>query len=109
VEDVVVSARLVLAVTTVTIIATLAAACGPRTAVESRGTATTGPDTTGVLVSMIQVRAPIELPAQLYVEHDATVVARSAGIVDSVLVDLGGRVASGAALARLESVDQRDV
>jgi RND family efflux transporter MFP subunit len=106
VEDVVVSARPVLAVTTVIIIATLTAACGPRTAVESRGTATTGPDTSGVLVSMIQVRAPIELPAQLYVEHDATVVARSAGIVDSVLVDLGSRVASGAALARLESVDQ---
>ena len=100
------SARPVLAVIAVTIVATAAAACGSRTTAESRGTATTDPDTAGVLVSVIQVRAPIELPAQLYVEHDATVVARSAGIVDSVLVDLGSRVASGAALAHLESVDQ---
>ena len=81
------------------------AGCGPRTTVESRG-ATAASDTAGVLVSTVTVRAPLELSAQLYVEHDATIVARSAGTVDSVLVDLGGRVASGAPLARLESTDQ---
>ena len=34
------------------------------------------------------------------------VVARSAGVVDSVLVDLGTRVAAATPLARLESADQ---
>ena len=79
--------------------------CGPRTTVESRGT-TAAPDTAGVLVTTMTVRAPLALPAQLYVEHDAPIVARSAGIIDSVLVDLGSRVARGASLARLESIDQ---
>ncbi len=79
--------------------------CGPRTTVESRGT-TTAPDTAGVLVTTATIRAPLELPAQLYVEHDAAVVARSAGVVDSVLVDLGSRVSAAAPLARLESADQ---
>ena len=96
------SARLVLAA----IAGIGVTACGPRTTVESRGTTTTTVDTSGVLVSTMQVRAPLELPAQLYVEHDATIVARSAGMVDSVLVDLGARVTSGAALAKLESTDQ---
>ena len=53
------------------------------------------------------VHVPLALPSQLYVEHDATIYARSAGIVESVLVDLGGRVAAGQQLARLESADQR--
>ena len=53
------------------------------------------------------VQVPLALPSQLYVEHDATIYARSAGIVEAVLVDLGGQVASGQPLARLESTDQR--
>jgi membrane fusion protein, multidrug efflux system len=53
------------------------------------------------------VLTPLSLPSQLYVEHDATIYARSAGIVESVLVDLGAPVAAGQALARLESADQR--
>ncbi len=52
------------------------------------------------------VQQPIELPAQLYVEHDAVVVARSAGTVDSVASELGDRVTSGQLLARLESGEQ---
>jgi RND family efflux transporter MFP subunit len=62
--------------------------------------ATTSVDTATVLI-------PLSLPSQLYVEHDATVYARSAGIVESVLVDLGAHAAAGQALARLESADQR--
>jgi cobalt-zinc-cadmium efflux system membrane fusion protein len=85
--------------------AALAGACSPRTTSEARGTVA-APDTSGVLVSTMTVDAPLELPAQLYVEHDASVVARSAGMVDSVLVDLGTRVTNGMALARLESADQ---
>jgi RND family efflux transporter MFP subunit len=40
------------------------------------------------------------------VEHDATVYARSAGIIESILVDLGRRVSAGQRLAELESTDQ---
>jgi membrane fusion protein (multidrug efflux system) len=53
------------------------------------------------------VEVPIALPSQLYVEHDAIIVARSGGIVESILVDLGARVSAGQQLARLESTDQR--
>jgi RND family efflux transporter MFP subunit len=49
---------------------------------------------------------PLSVPAQLYVEHDAVVAARTAGTVQQVAADLGGRVAAGQLLARLESVDQ---
>jgi membrane fusion protein, multidrug efflux system len=53
------------------------------------------------------VDVPLALPSQLYVEHDATIYARSAGIVEAVLADLGAQVAAGQPLARLESADQR--
>jgi membrane fusion protein (multidrug efflux system) len=52
------------------------------------------------------VDAPLSLPAQLYVEHDAVVFARSAGAVESVLVDLGDRVKRDQAIATLERTDQ---
>ncbi len=49
---------------------------------------------------------PVELPGQLYVEHDAPVIARAEGIVESVYVDLGKWVQEGQLLAKLESIDQ---
>jgi len=52
------------------------------------------------------VQLPIELPAQLYVEHDAVVVARSAGTIDSLFAELGDRVTAGQRLARMESAEQ---
>jgi RND family efflux transporter MFP subunit len=52
------------------------------------------------------IDAPLSLPSQLYVEHDAVVAARSSGMVEAVLADLGARVEAGQLLARLESVDQ---
>jgi membrane fusion protein, multidrug efflux system len=61
----------------------------------------------GILVDTTTVRAPLQLPAQLYVEHDAVVVARAAGNVDSVLADLNDRVSGGAPLALLENADQQ--
>ena len=79
--------------------------CSPRTAAEARGTVAS-PDTTGLLVASVPVRAPLQLPAQLYVEHDAALVARSAGVVESVVAELGSRVTEGMPLARLESADQ---
>jgi membrane fusion protein, multidrug efflux system len=55
------------------------------------------------------VQVPLTLSSQLYVEHDATIFARSPGVVESVLADLGTQVAAGQPLARLESTDQRIV
>ena len=97
--------RIRLAALRVAVAACACTACSSRVTNESPGTAA-APDTAGLLVAEANVNAPIELPSQLYVEHDAAIVARSAGVVDSVLVDLGARVAGGAPLARLESIDQ---
>jgi RND family efflux transporter MFP subunit len=58
------------------------------------------------VVDTSTVRLPIELPAQLYVEHDAVVVARSAGTIQQLNAELGDRVGTGQLLARLESTDQ---
>ncbi len=85
--------------------AALLSGCSPRSTAEAKGAVAT-PDTAGLLVSSMAVRAPLQLPAQLYVEHDAAVVARSAGVVDSVMAELGARVTGGMPLARLESTDQ---
>jgi RND family efflux transporter MFP subunit len=52
------------------------------------------------------VDRPLSLPSQLYVEHDAAVVARSSGQVESNLADIGTRVTAGQLIARLESTDQ---
>lgn len=49
---------------------------------------------------------PVELPAQLYVEHDAIVIARTDGTIDSILVELGDVVSKGRTMALLESDDQ---
>lgn len=58
------------------------------------------------VVDTTTVQVPLQLPAQLYVEHDAVVVARAQGTIDSLFVELGDRVQAGQLLARLESVDQ---
>lgn len=57
-------------------------------------------------VDTITVQLPLELPTQLYVEHDAAVVARSAGTIDSMFAELGDHVSAGQTLARLESAEQ---
>jgi RND family efflux transporter MFP subunit len=53
------------------------------------------------------VQIPLSFPSQLYVEHDATIYARSPGVVQAIEADLGSRVSAGQVLARLESTDQR--
>jgi membrane fusion protein (multidrug efflux system) len=65
-----------------------------------------GDATSLVTADTVTVELPLSLPAQLYVEHDAAIYARSTGVVESILVDLGSRVAAGQLLARLESTDQ---
>jgi RND family efflux transporter MFP subunit len=57
-------------------------------------------------VDTVTVDLPLELPAQLYVEHDAAVVARSAGTIDSIYAELGDQVSAAQTLARLESAEQ---
>ena len=59
------------------------------------------------VVDTATVQVPLEIPAQLYVEHDAVVVARSAGTIDSLYAELGDHVTSGQPLARMESADQQ--
>jgi RND family efflux transporter MFP subunit len=59
-----------------------------------------------VTADTVTVDLPLSIPAQLYVEHDAAIYARSAGIVESILVDLGSRVTAGQLLGRLESAEQ---
>jgi len=89
------------------------AACGTpapesgRAPVQTAGSVHAAPDSV-VLVSAdtVTIEVPLSLPAQLYVEHDAAIYARSQGIVESIMVDLGSRVEAGQLLARLESADQ---
>ena len=77
-----------------------------------RQAGTPQPNASGVLstaeftVDTMTVQRPLELPAQLYVEHDAVIVARAQGTVDSLFAELGDRVTAGKVLARLESADQ---
>ena len=90
-----------------------AAACAPGDGRAERepidtGEAVGAPADPAMLVTAdtVTVELPLSLPAQLYVEHDAAIYARSAGVVESILVDLGARVAAGQLLARLENTDQ---
>jgi RND family efflux transporter MFP subunit len=86
------------------LIVAMGVACGRQSAVPAREATT--PAAAGIVVDTMTVRAPLQLPAQLYVEHDAVVVARAAGNVDSLIADLNDHVTSGAALAVLENADQ---
>jgi len=52
------------------------------------------------------VDLPLTLSSQVYVEHDAAVLARSSGMVQAILADIGATVQAGQELARLESTDQ---
>lgn len=69
--------------------------------------ATAGPPAGAVAVAeTTTVNLPLTLPSQLYVEHDAAVLARSSGMVRAILADIGSSVQAGQELARLEDVDQ---
>ena len=58
------------------------------------------------VVDTATVQIPLSLAAQLYVEHDAIVVARTSGTVDSIFVELGDPVVAGQRLAQLERREQ---
>lgn len=91
----------------------LLAACGGRPAdtpeaEESAAARPADPADAGTLVAAdtVTVELPLAFPAQLYVENDAAIYARSPGIIEAILVDLGSSVGPGQLLARLESTDQ---
>jgi RND family efflux transporter MFP subunit len=89
----------------------LTVACSSPPTTRAPSTAETGSvaaatDQGFTVVDTATVELPLSLHSQLYVEHDAVVYARSSGIVESIHVDLGSRVAAGQQLARLESTDQ---
>ncbi|HEU5304219.1 MAG TPA: efflux RND transporter periplasmic adaptor subunit [Gemmatimonadales bacterium] len=88
----------------------LALACGrpdDRAAAPATETSSVGSAPAIATADTATVEVPLSLPSQLYVEHDATIYARSSGVVESIVVDIGSRVAPGQPLARLESADQR--
>lgn len=89
----------------------LMAACGRDSGrqVESAAAATLAatPDAAVVTAESTTVDRPLSLQSQLYVEHDAAVLARSSGVVEAILADIGTPVAAGQPLARLESTDQQ--
>jgi RND family efflux transporter MFP subunit len=89
----------------------LLAACGDRPATTPKSEETAlgrpAPDATALVIAdTVTVELPLALPSQLYVEHDASIYARSSGIIEEITIDLGARVAAGQLLARLESRDQ---
>ncbi|HEX9631405.1 MAG TPA: efflux RND transporter periplasmic adaptor subunit [Gemmatimonadales bacterium] len=83
----------------------LGAACGSAPAAREGPAAADAPALAEV--ETVTVALPVALEAQLYVEHDAIVYARSAGIAQAVHVDIGAQVRAGQVLATLEDVDQR--
>jgi RND family efflux transporter MFP subunit len=89
-------------------LAVIAAACGNDPRVEAAAVlpARQAPAALAVVDSEL-VDIPLSLPGQLYVENDAVVVARAAGLVEAVRADLGSRVGAGQLLASLESTDQQ--
>lgn len=90
-------------------LALLLAACGgdgPRPSETAAATLASTPTGAIATAESVTVDRPLSLPSQLYVEHDAAVLARSAGVVESILVDIGRTVSAGQPLARLESTDQ---
>jgi RND family efflux transporter MFP subunit len=80
------------------------AGCGERNA-DATPVATGAPSDL-LTADTATLAVPLSVPAQLYVEHDAAIAARTNGTVQAIGVDLGTRVAAGQLLARLESVDQ---
>lgn len=82
----------------------LVTSCGDDAVPPAR--ATPSGDGAVIAVESLTVRMPLAFTAQLYVEHDAPVLARTTGIIESVHVDLGTPVSEGQLLATLEQVDQ---
>lgn len=110
VEGLVVSSRHWLYPCVLALVLALAACRGSpatsdKSAVETAAAGGATPDDIAV-ADTVTLSVPLSLPSQLYVERDAAVLARSSGMVETLLADLGSRVVAGQELARLESTDQ---
>jgi RND family efflux transporter MFP subunit len=99
------------AVTIVTLASLALCACGGESAsahpAARDSAATPAGEPAAAVAESVTVEAPVTLPSQLHVEHDAVVAARAGGTIEALLADLGTTVAAGATLARIESADQR--
>lgn len=62
-----------------------------------------------MIVDTATIRVPVSYAGQVYVEHDVVIAARSAGVIDTLLVNLGTEVRANALLAAIESRDQEIV
>lgn len=83
----------------------VAMACGgstPPAASSVRTPVTSAP----MIVDTATIEVPQRYLGQVYVEHDVVVAARSAGVIDSLVVHLGTGVRAGALLATIDSRDQ---
>ena len=83
----------------------LLAACGDRPAaapkVEESALSRPAPDAAAlVMADTVTVDLPLALPAQLYVEHDAAIYARSPGIIEEITVASGGIAVRGRTCSR---------
>ena len=88
-------------------LALMLAACGGDPRAEAAAPSSVRPAAAALVAAdSVQVDAPLSLPGQIYVENDAVVIARAAGLVEAVRADLGARVSAGQLLASLESTDQ---
>lgn len=105
------SARLLRAILVATSTAVLSGACTGSPDARASGPATAGAAATAlaadeaggtVAVESTTVATPARLPSQLYVEQDAAIGARSAGVLRTLSVDLGSSVRSGELIGHLE-------
>lgn len=87
------------------LVATLCAACSSGES-ESAASGTNAAAPTDYRADTVTMAVPLAFPAQVYVEHDAVVAARSSGVIESLFVDIGTPVVAGTRLAQIESVDQ---
>jgi RND family efflux transporter MFP subunit len=104
VEDPAVSARL-FPLSGVVGLMSLALACGGDAVPETHSSTVAAEP--AIVAETVTVSLPISIPGQAYVEHDAVVVARTAGIIDSVIAELGAQVTEGQLMAQLENEDQQ--
>jgi len=81
----------------------LVAACGGRS--ESPPAVKVATPTVFVAESAT-VNVPLSVPSQVYVEQDTWLYARAAGVLESLLVDIGSAVHAGDVVATLERADQ---
>ena len=85
----------------------LAAALGCHAEAAPPADAATVPPGPLVQAESLTVALPLRIPATVYVENDATLHARTEGIIEWIGADLGQHVAAGQLIGQLESEAQK--